>query len=130
MPAQGLAAWFPEKRMSTRRAEQADHTITRGMRKTDGPIFVTADGRRLDRHGAGRIVRRIARQAGIGKPVGPEAVGRHPPGLAGRIGADITDSDAKAPREPPICTAFTLIIFNWLTNIAACWYLLWPNSNI
>jgi integrase/recombinase XerD len=26
--------------------------------RTDGPIFLTADGRRLDRHGAGRIVRR------------------------------------------------------------------------
>ncbi len=35
-----------------------------------GPIFVTADGRRLDRHGAGRIVRRVARYAGISKPVG------------------------------------------------------------
>jgi hypothetical protein len=26
--------------------------------RTDGPIFVTADGHRLDRHGAARIVRR------------------------------------------------------------------------
>jgi integrase len=28
--------------------------------RTDGPVFLTGDGRRLDRHGAGRIVRRIA----------------------------------------------------------------------
>jgi integrase/recombinase XerD len=37
--------------------------------RTEGPLFLAADGRRLDRHGAGRIVRRIARQAGITKPV-------------------------------------------------------------
>jgi integrase/recombinase XerD len=30
----------------------------------DGPLFLAADGRRLDRHGAGRIVRRVARRAG------------------------------------------------------------------
>jgi integrase/recombinase XerD len=33
--------------------------------RTEGPIFLAADGRRLDRHGAGRVVRRIARRAGI-----------------------------------------------------------------
>jgi len=44
--------------------------------RTDGPIFLTADGRRLDRHGAARIVRRAARQAGIAKPVGPHTL-RH-----------------------------------------------------
>jgi integrase/recombinase XerD len=36
----------------------------------DGPVFLTADGRRLDRHGAGRIVRKVARRAGIAEPVG------------------------------------------------------------
>ena len=40
--------------------------------RSDGPVFLTADGRRLDRHGAGRIVRR----AGIAKPVGPHTL-RH-----------------------------------------------------
>ena len=39
-------------------------------------MFLAADGRRLDRHGAGRIVRRIARQAGIGKAVTPHTL-RH-----------------------------------------------------
>src|SRR5262249_52930746 len=39
--------------------------------RSDGPLFVAADGRRLDRHGAARIVRRAARRAGITKPVGP-----------------------------------------------------------
>jgi site-specific recombinase XerD len=32
---------------------------------------VAADGCRLDRHGAGRIVRKTARRAGIGKLVTP-----------------------------------------------------------
>ena len=44
--------------------------------RMEGPIFLAADGRRLDRHGAGRIVRRIARQAGITKKVGPHTL-RH-----------------------------------------------------
>jgi len=37
--------------------------------RTDGPIFLAADGRRLDRHGAGRIIRKVARRAGIAKAV-------------------------------------------------------------
>jgi integrase/recombinase XerD len=36
-----------------------------------GPIFTASDGLRLDRHGAARIVRRVARRAGIAKPIGP-----------------------------------------------------------
>jgi integrase/recombinase XerD len=41
-----------------------------------GPIFVGAHGIRIDRHAAGRIVRRIARRAGIAKRVGPHTL-RH-----------------------------------------------------
>ncbi len=44
--------------------------------RTEGLVFLAADGRRLDRHGAGRIVRRVARQAGIGKVVTPHTL-RH-----------------------------------------------------
>ena len=44
--------------------------------RTGGPVFLASDGRRLDRHGAGRIVRRVARRAGITKPVGPHTL-RH-----------------------------------------------------
>ena len=39
-------------------------------------MFLAADGRRLDRHGAGRIVRRTARRAGITKNVTPHTL-RH-----------------------------------------------------
>jgi integrase len=41
-----------------------------------GPIFTAPDGSRLDRHGAARIVRRVARRAGITKPIGPHSL-RH-----------------------------------------------------
>jgi site-specific recombinase XerD len=44
--------------------------------RCEGPIFVAADGGRLDRHAAGRIVRRIGRRAGITKRVGPHTL-RH-----------------------------------------------------
>jgi integrase/recombinase XerD len=44
--------------------------------RSQGPVFLAADGRRLDRHGAARIVRRAAGRAGITKPVGPHTL-RH-----------------------------------------------------
>jgi Phage integrase family len=44
--------------------------------RCEGPIFLTYDGRRLDRHGAGRVVRKVARRAGISKNVGPHTL-RH-----------------------------------------------------
>jgi integrase/recombinase XerD len=44
--------------------------------RLEGPIFLAADGRRLDRHGAARIVRRVAGRAAISKPIGPHTL-RH-----------------------------------------------------
>ena len=44
--------------------------------RCEGPIFLTPDGRRLDRHGAARIVRKVARQAGITKKASPHTL-RH-----------------------------------------------------
>ena len=44
--------------------------------RSEGPVFLAADGRRMDRHGAARIVRRAAHRAGIAKPVGPHTL-RH-----------------------------------------------------
>jgi hypothetical protein len=46
--------------------------------RCDGPIFVGPNGRPIDRDAAGRIVRRIARRAGIAKRVGPSVWGRIP----------------------------------------------------
>jgi integrase/recombinase XerD len=44
--------------------------------RTEGPVFLAKDGRRLAQHGAGRVVREIARRAGIGKTVTPHTL-RH-----------------------------------------------------
>jgi integrase/recombinase XerD len=44
--------------------------------RCEGPVFLTAGGGRLDRHTAGRIVRRVARRAGISKKAGPHTL-RH-----------------------------------------------------
>ena len=44
--------------------------------RLDGPIFTRADGQRLDRHGASRIVGRAAKRAGITKPISPHTL-RH-----------------------------------------------------
>lgn len=45
--------------------------------RTTGPIFLNADGtRRLDRHAAARIVRRLAKAAGIDKRISPHSL-RH-----------------------------------------------------
>ncbi len=44
--------------------------------RTGGPVFLATNGRRLDRHGAGRIVRKVARRAGITRAVTPHTL-RH-----------------------------------------------------
>jgi integrase len=44
--------------------------------RLDGPIFLRPDGHRIDRHCASRIVRRVARRAGVDKPTGPHTL-RH-----------------------------------------------------
>ena len=44
--------------------------------RAEGPIFLAVSGKRLDRSGAARIVRCLARQAGIRKRVGPHTL-RH-----------------------------------------------------
>lgn len=44
--------------------------------RIDGPIFRCANGQRLDRHGASRIVRRITNRARITKPISPHIL-RH-----------------------------------------------------
>jgi site-specific recombinase XerD len=44
--------------------------------RVEGPIFLRADGQRMDRHCAGRIVRRVARRAGLTKKISPHTL-RH-----------------------------------------------------
>jgi site-specific recombinase XerD len=59
--------------LAPRTARAVDLTIGERL---EGPIFTGADGKRLDRQGAARIVRRVARRAGITKPIGPHTL-RH-----------------------------------------------------
>ena len=44
--------------------------------RVEGPLFLAPDRQRMDRHGAARVVRRVARRAVIIKPVGPHTL-RH-----------------------------------------------------
>ncbi|MDT5024327.1 MAG: hypothetical protein QOE61_753 [Micromonosporaceae bacterium] len=44
--------------------------------RLDGPIVRRADGQRLDRHGASRIMRRVAKRAAINKEISPHTL-RH-----------------------------------------------------
>ena len=54
--------------------------------RTGGPVFLAADGRRLDRHGAGRIVRKTARRARISKSVTPHSSTWRTPNRSARAG--------------------------------------------
>jgi site-specific recombinase XerD len=56
------------------RLDYESHAV--GLDRNELGALLAADGRRLDRHGAGRIVRRIVRRAGITKKVGPHTL-RH-----------------------------------------------------
>ncbi len=44
--------------------------------REDGPIFLNSDGDRMDRHQAARVVRRLAKRAGIDKNISPHSL-RH-----------------------------------------------------
>jgi site-specific recombinase XerD len=59
--------------LAPRTARAIDHAIGERL---DGPIFLGPDGQRMDRHCASRIVRRVARRAGVDKPIGPHTL-RH-----------------------------------------------------
>ncbi len=66
--------------------------------RTDGPVFLATDGRRLDRHGAGRVVRKTARRAGIGKAVTPHTL-RHAFITAAQMGRIASDASFGTSRE-------------------------------
>ncbi len=72
--------------------------------RCEGPIFLCADSRRLDRHGAARIVRRVGRRAGIAKPVGPHML-RHAfitAAQMSRIASDARFPGKRESRRPAI----------------------------
>jgi integrase/recombinase XerD len=67
--------------------------------RTGGPVFLAADGRRLDRHGAGRIVRKAARRAGIAKAVTPHTL-RHA-FITAALDAGVPLRDVQEPPRTP-----------------------------
>jgi integrase/recombinase XerD len=69
-----------------------------------GPIFIEADGRRLDRHAAGRIVRRVARRAEIMKRVGPHTLRHAFITAALDAGGDLRDVQEAASHADPRTT--------------------------
>jgi len=74
--------------------------------RAGGPVFLATDGRRLDRHGAGRIVRKTARRAGITKAVTPHTL-RHasPPRSTQECLCATSKKPPRMPiREPPCGT--------------------------
>jgi integrase/recombinase XerD len=67
--------------------------------RSSGPIFITGAGRRLDRHDAARIVRRVARRAGIAKPIGPHSL-RHA-FITAALDAGVPRRDVQETASPP-----------------------------
>jgi len=72
--------------------------------RADGPVFLAADGRRLDRHGAGRIVHKTARRAGIGKVVTPHTLRHAFITAALDAGVPLRDVQEAAPHADPRTT--------------------------
>jgi integrase/recombinase XerD len=69
--------------------------------RTAGPLFATATGRRLDRHAAGKVIARLARQAGISKTVSPHSLRHSFVTLALDTGASLRDvQDAAGHADP------------------------------
>jgi integrase len=69
-----------------------------------GPLFLAGDGRRLDRHGAARIVRRVTRRAGIAKHVSPRTLRHAFITAALDAGVPLRDVQEAASRADPRTT--------------------------
>jgi integrase/recombinase XerD len=68
-----------------------------------GPISLRPDGQRMDRHCASRMVRRVARRAGVDKPIGPHTL-RHAFITALDAGVPLRDVREAAPHADPRTT--------------------------
>ena len=69
--------------------------------RSPGPLFATASAVRMDRHAAGKVIRRLARQAGIAKPISPHSLRHSFVTLALDAGASLRDvQDAAGHADP------------------------------
>ena len=87
--------------LAPRTARAVDLAIGERM---DGPIFLGTDRARLDRHTAGRIVRRAARRAGITKRVRPHTLRHAFITAALDAGVPLRDVQAAASHADPTTT--------------------------
>jgi site-specific recombinase XerD len=74
-----------------------------GVRAT-GPLLLSNDGGRLDRFDAARIVRRLARAAGIGKVISPHSLRHTAVTLALDAGVSLRDAQDLAGHSDPRTT--------------------------
>ena len=66
--------------------------------RLEGPIFRRADGERMDRHCAGRIVRRLAKRAGLDKQISPHTLPHA--FITAALDAGVTHTSRKPPHTP------------------------------
>ena len=71
--------------------------------RTEGPLFLAA-GKRLDRHGAARVVRRVTRRAGINKQVSPHTLRHALITAALDVGVPLRDVQEAASHADPRTT--------------------------
>jgi integrase/recombinase XerD len=72
--------------------------------RTDGPLLLSVAGARLDRHDAARIVRRLARQAGLVKRISPRSLRHTMVTLALDAGVSLRDVQDAARHADPRTT--------------------------
>ena len=72
--------------------------------RVEGPIFLAPDGGQLDRHGAARVVHRVARRAGIAKNVGPHTLRHAFITAALNVGVPLRDVQEAASHADPRTT--------------------------
>jgi site-specific recombinase XerD len=68
--------------------------------RSEGPIFITNTGERMNRHQAARVVRRLARHGGIDKKISPHSL-RHS-FITAALDAGVPYVTSKKPRHTPI----------------------------
>jgi site-specific recombinase XerD len=70
-------------------------------KRTEGPIFVTDSWERMNRHQAARVVRRLARHAGIDKTISPHSLRHSFITAALDAGVPLRDVQEAAPTQTP-----------------------------
>jgi site-specific recombinase XerD len=84
--------------LAPRTAEAIDQMVGE---RTQGPLFITRSGRSLDRHAAAKVIRRLARAAGIEKVISPHSLRHSFVTAALDAGASLRDvQDAAGHADP------------------------------